>query len=135
MLKLDPDLTYLPNGELNITYVVSQARTWLNEGRMLEAGKAFQMVAQQSKSPHLGWYGLGQCLSKGRHFEKAVLAFQRAFAIEPKIYIVQDWIEALIASGRSSDAEELSLRMIRQFAENPAALEALRALHRKSIGH
>ena len=130
----DPtDILYFPNGEMNTSFILSNANLLLKEGEIELAASLFLLIKNQKKYSHCGHYGLGQCFLKMKNPHQAVIAFEKAFSLAKHPYIAAALIEALLASKEFNTAEKRTLEFAREFANDISFLELFRRQYQECI--
>lgn len=122
---------YLPNGNLNAPYVLSNASLLLKEGEVDMAASLFKQVTGHPKLGHCGHYGIGKCFMKIGKPAKAVAAFEAALLLQRRPYIAASLLEALIALQEYTQAEKRALEFAREFVADPESIERFRSLYRE----
>lgn len=126
-------LAHLPDGTLNVPYLLSNALVLVNAGEISDAASLFNLVKAHPKHGHCGHYGLGLCLMKLSQPASAVRAFKNAYDISPRAYIGVAMVEAMIAANQFRDAETMSERFAIVHAQNSALVEVFRLQYRVAI--
>lgn len=84
---MNEDFIYLPNGELNIPFLLVNANLLLKEGEIQLAASLFERVKASEKYRHCAYYGIGQCFLKLNARKQALSLFKKALACKRRPYI------------------------------------------------
>ncbi len=133
MSASNEDLSYFPNGELNISFLLFNANLLLQEGELELAASLFQLVKNHHKYGYCGHYGIGQCFLKAQQPKLAAQAFERAYSLEKRPYIAVALIDALIACEYFEAAEIRSIEFAREFSAEPKFVELFRQHYRMCL--
>ncbi len=128
-MSSDPILedAYLSNGELNISYILSNANLLMKSGEFLDAISLFRLVKNHPKFGFCGHYGLGQCFLKMGQPEQAVRAFEKALSLQRRAYIAASLVEAFLILRNFTIVEKLTLGFAQEFVNDPDYLKQFRA--------
>lgn len=120
------EFAYLPSGELNASFILSNANLLLDAGELDAASSLFRLLKTHPTLSHCAHFGIGCCfLSAGKPLA-AVSAFEYAMTIARKSYIATALVDALIQCGETTIAEQKALIFADEFAQNPESVQKLR---------
>jgi tetratricopeptide (TPR) repeat protein len=106
------ELAYLPNGNLNFPYILSNANLLLQSGEIDLAASLFRLALGEPKVAHIALFGLGQCCMAGADYPKAARAFEKALLVSRRPYIAEAHLKALKMAGEL----ELTGTLTQQYA-------------------
>lgn len=118
------DLAFRPNGELNATYILSNANLLLKAGEVAAAESLFRIILRHSKYSFCAHYGIGQCQMKRGAYQDAVHSFEQAICLQRRSYIAHSLIEALLACGRREAANSFASLFASEFSHEDAVAES-----------
>ena len=129
------NLAYLPNGELNASYILANASILLREGELSLAASLFCLVKDHKKLGHCAHYGLGQCFFAAKDWGRAVKAFEKALLLARKSYIARALLDALMASKQYALVEKTAVTLAREFAQESSFVEEVQRIYKDSIDY
>jgi len=131
----DEDLCYLPNGELNVPFILTNANLLLLENELELAASLFQLVKGHTPYAHCAHYGIGQCFLKAQCPRQAVQAFEKAFLLEKRPYIGTALLEALMACGDLPAFEKRAIELAREFSFDEKFVEIFRRQYQMCLAN
>lgn len=126
----DPlDLAYLPNGDLNVPYLLANANVLLRGNELQLAASLFRLVKDHPKYGFCGDFGLGQCLMKAKKFRHAARAFEQALSKVHRGYIAIAHLDALKQAGETAQVQRLGILYAKKYEKDPSVLEKIRNIY------
>jgi uncharacterized protein HemY len=126
------EFAYLPNGEPNTSFILSNANLLMKNGELDLAVSLFLLVKNHVRYGYCGHYGLGQCFLRMSHPKEAVLAFEKAYSLKRRAYIAAALVEALLECGEYKIAEERSIEFALEFSNESGFVDLFRMQYEKA---
>ena len=127
------NLAYLPNGNLNASFILANGKILFEEKELALAVSLFRLLKDDKKLGHCAHYGLGQCFFAANDFAQAVKAYEKALSLSKKSYIAKALLEALMANKQYPSVEKKALQFVVEFTNEPEFVQEVRKIYYSSI--
>lgn len=106
------DSVYLPNGKLNIPFLLQNGQLLLDSGEYELAKKLYKVVLESGEMTHIAFFDLGRCFELEKKFAEAQTYYEKSIAFHPSLEVFRKLSTLLIQQKKDSLAAEIFERAL-----------------------
>ncbi len=111
-VALPADGIYLPNGKLNVEFLVTNARLLFQAGEYTEARKIYGALTKSGERTAEGLLGVARCLEAEGRLEEALRTYDDSILYAPSIESYRRYASLLIRTQKDQQAAEILERAL-----------------------
>ena len=105
-MRLEPENIHLPNGKLNITYLLKTSDLLYGAGEYLLARNVYKKLLSSGERTALAFYGIGRCYEAEGLLEKAKVNYEESIAYQATLEAYQSLASVLTRQKKDRKAAE-----------------------------
>lgn len=110
--KLTHENIYLPNGKLNITYLLRNAEMLYDVRDYSLAKNIYKTILKSGENSSIAFFGLGKCLEAEGKLDEAHSHYEESIAFQPSIEAYQKLASIYLRQNKDQDAAEILERAV-----------------------
>ncbi len=119
--KAAPESIYLPNGKLNIPFLIRNADLLFDSGDYVLAKNIYKTILKTGENTSAALFRMGRCFEAEGKYEEALVHFEESIAYHPSLECFQRLSALLLSQNKDLQAGEILERAMNLKDLNPSA--------------